>query len=71
MVEYLAGFLMLERFVPSCFTSERERVAQIVSSLRISLCAVAATFSCLTLIEVVMKALECGTHDSAQTSGQV
>lgn len=54
-----ARFFMLERFAPSNFSSERERAAEFVSELRISLRAMVATFSYSTLAEAVMRALEC------------
>ena len=49
---------MLERFAHDSHTSERERAAQFVSGLRISVGSVVATFSCATLAEAVMRALQ-------------
>ena len=58
VAEYQARFLMLERFAHDSSTSERERAAQFVSGLRISVRSVVATFSCATLAEAVMRALQ-------------
>lgn len=57
MVEYQARFLTLERFMPGSFASEKKWAAQFVSRLKISI-SVMATFSCMTLGEVDMRALE-------------
>ena len=59
VAEYQVTFLRLERFASSSFTSERERAAQFVAGLRISLRSVVAPFTCATLTEAVRKALEC------------
>lgn len=65
MLEYQAKFLMLERFPLGSFASERERATQFVSGLHISLRVVVATFSCSTVAEAVMRALENEhAHDS-------
>lgn len=65
MIEYQAQFLTLDRFGPSHFVVERERVAQYVSGQRISIRLVIATFLCSTLVEATVRALECEhTHES-------
>lgn len=58
MAEYQARFLMLDRICPSIFLLEREKAAHFLFGLCISLRVVVATFSCATLVKVVMMALE-------------
>lgn len=45
--------------MPNSFSGEREQTTQFVSGLRICIRSVVATFACRTLLEVVMRALEC------------
>ena len=75
VAEYQARFLTLERFAPGGFVSERERASQFVAGLRLSIGSIVATFSCATLSEAVMRALQCeGAHVSyhqARGRGQV
>ena len=75
MAEYQARFQTLERFAPGCFASERERASQFVTGLILSIGSIVAMFSCATLSEAVMKALQCeGAHVSyhqARGRGQV
>lgn len=52
VAQFQSRFLMLERFAPGSCGSERERAAQFVSGLRISIRSVVATFYCSTLVEV-------------------
>lgn len=59
ITEYKAWFLTFERFALGSFASEREYTAQFVSELHITICYVVATFSCSTLLEAIMSALEC------------
>lgn len=57
--------LMQERFAPGSLSSERERAAEFVPGLCISLLAVVATFFSVILAEVIMMALYCEhAHDS-------
>ena len=72
MAEYQARFRTLERFAPGYFVSERERASQFVVGLRLSIGSIVATFSCATLSEAVMRALQCeGAHVSYhQASGR-
>lgn len=65
MAKYQARFIMLERFALGSFLSKKERAAQFVSSMCISSSVVVATFSCSTLAEAGMRALEYEqAHDS-------
>ena len=57
VAQYQSRFLMLERFAPSSCPTERERVAQFVSGLRISIRSVVAMFYCSTLAEAVTRAI--------------
>lgn len=59
VADYQARFLTLERFTPSSFASKRESAAQFVLGLLISIYTISVMFSCSTLAEVVMRALEC------------
>lgn len=54
------------RFKLGSFASEREWAAHFVFGLRISIKFVVATFSCMTLGEVVMRALECKNAHEAR-----
>lgn len=58
VAEYLSRFLILKRFAPGNFASERELPPKLCP-VYASLGAVVATFSCSTLAEVVMRTLEC------------
>ena len=65
VAEFQVRFLTLERFAPGCYASERERVAWFVAGLRLSIGSIVATFSCATLSEAVMRALQYeGAHVS-------
>lgn len=73
MAECQGQFVTLERFAPGFFVSERELAGQFVSSLRINLRSVVATFSCSMLAEAMMMALECEhaheTHHQTRGTG--
>lgn len=58
VAKYQARFLTLERFPPISFSSQRESTTHIVSGLHIGNRSMAATISCLTLVEAMMRALE-------------
>lgn len=65
VAEYQARFLVLERFASGSFSPQRVRASPFVFGLHICLHVVVATFSCSTLVEAVIRALECDhTHDS-------
>lgn len=69
MIEYQAQFLMLKRFEPSNFFSNRELV-QYISGLRIRLRSVVATFACRTLLQAVVRSLDCEqTQESHHQTG--
>lgn len=61
MVEYRARFLMLKRFVLGSIVSERERRP---------VCVQFAHHSCLTLVEVVMRALACEHVNDSHHQGK-
>lgn len=65
VIEYHMRFLTLERFVLGSFLSERERTMQFISSLRNRIISIVDTFWRATLVEAVMRALEC---ENAQES---
>lgn len=56
VAKYQTRFLTLERFAPSSY---REQATQFVSRLRIHIKSIVDTFACKTLLEAVMRALEC------------
>lgn len=52
-------FLMHERFSLSCFTNERERIAQFVVGYSIRIKSALAMFLSSTLAEAMVRGLEC------------
>lgn len=70
VAEYQTWFLTLESFAPGNFACERERIAQLVLALCVSICSVGAMLTCSRLAEEVMRILECEyAHKSHQAKG--
>lgn len=74
VVEYLTRLLMLKRLAQGSFVTNRYQAAQFVSGLRISIRLMVVPFSCSTLAEAIMRALECEhahkAHHQASSIGQ-